>query len=155
MSNRFFRYVRAGLTASLLCTGTLMAQAPRIDGDDILDRARRMEVVARQKVESEIRATLRDAQKLARTDKAKAVERLKEAVVGLEGDTNLTEDRRSSLKRMLEDRIRVVQIDDTAAAENEKKEKLLGLYNVTVEASWQSSNREQSKAISFYVFKSR
>ena len=123
MSSRFFRYVRAGLTASLLCTGTLMAQAPRIDRDDILDRARRMEVVARQKVESEIRATLRDAQKLARTDKAKAVERLKEALVGLEGDTNLTEDRRSSLKRMLEDRIRVVQIDDTAAAENEKKEK--------------------------------
>ncbi len=37
--------------------------------------------------------------------------------------------------------------------ETEKKEKLLGLYNVTIQASWESGGQPQSKAISFYVFK--
>jgi len=39
--------------------------------------------------------------------------------------------------------------------ETEKKEKISGLYNISLEASWQSGNQPQSKAISFYVFSPR
>jgi len=40
-------------------------------------------------------------------------------------------------------------------AKNEKGEEIMGLYEVDLEADWKSENEPQSKAISFYVLRSR
>ena len=35
---------------------------------------------------------------------------------------------------------------------NEKEEKIVGLFSVTLEVSWQSDGEEQSKSLIFYVY---
>ena len=40
-------------------------------------------------------------------------------------------------------------------AKNERGEEIMGLYEVDLEADWKSENEPQSKAISFYVLRSR
>jgi hypothetical protein len=92
----------------LLGLGTARAQTPG-DGSNYLDEVRRRNEVAAQKAEADVRLALRTAVRLAATDPAKAVERLKETVKQVENTTALSDGRRDSLKRMLQDRIRVLE----------------------------------------------
>jgi hypothetical protein len=112
--------------AGLFLVGTAYAQAPRENQGDLLDQMRRMDRVAAQKMEADVRQALREAERLARSDRPKAVERLKQALALLEDDTLLLPERRESLKRMLKDRIRVTQTDtdNTAPRGTEKDKKL-------------------------------
>lgn len=92
--------------SACLGLGRLQAQTPeRTEDGAYLDRARRENEVASQKIEADVRAALRDA--LA--DPARAVERLRRRLAELEEDTVLPEKRRAALVRMLKDRIRVAQ----------------------------------------------
>lgn len=91
-------------------TGTLRAQALQGDNADYLAEVRRRQEVAAQKTEADVRAALREAQRLALSDPAAAVERLRKALAQVENDTTLSERRRAALGRMLQDRIRVAQI---------------------------------------------
>jgi hypothetical protein len=97
--------------AALLLAGTLSAQTQRESPSDLLDQAKRMERIAAQKLEADVRQALREAERLTRSDRAKAVECLKQALVMVEEDTLLLPERREALKRMLKDRIRVTQTD--------------------------------------------
>jgi general secretion pathway protein D len=111
--------------AILFLAGTLFAQAQRDGENDLMDQARRLQKVAAQKVEADLRRALQDAETLARSNRAKAVECLKRALAQLQDDTALSPERRESLKRMLRDRIRVTASDkvDTpaSAAANRKR----------------------------------
>jgi general secretion pathway protein D len=111
--------------AILLLAGTLLAQVQRDGESELMDQARRLQKVAAQKVEAEVRRALQDAEALARANRARAVDCLKKALAQLEDDTALSPQRRESLKRMLRDRIRVTESDtDTppaSAAVNNKK----------------------------------
>jgi hypothetical protein len=108
--------------AGLFPAGAAVAQAPPEAETNLLDQARRMNKVAAQKIEAEIRQALRDAQRLAQTSCVKAIERLKYALAQLEADTVLSEERRDSLKRMLKDRIRVTEQDAVAASKQREKQ---------------------------------
>jgi general secretion pathway protein D len=100
---------------TLLLPRTAFAQ-PQGNGDnDLLDQVRRMERVAAQKSEADVRRALREAERLVRTDRAKALDCLKEALARLDDETTLSPQRRESLKRMLSDRIRVTESDSSGA----------------------------------------
>jgi hypothetical protein len=76
---------------------------------DLLDQTRRLERVAAQKLESEIRIALFQAERLAATDPDKAIAHLKQELARLGDDTSLSVERRQMLERVLKDRIRVIQ----------------------------------------------
>jgi hypothetical protein len=99
---------RLAVLAPLAAAPAALAQGP--DGD-LLDQTRRLQVVAAQQLEAEVRHGMVEAQRL--TDKAAAVERYKGLLQRVEEDKNLPDDRRSALKRVLQDRIRMAE---TAAA---------------------------------------
>src|SRR5713101_1542167 len=111
--------------AGLFCGGTLVGQGRRDGDSDMLDQVRRTERVAAQKLEADLRQALREAERLARSNRAKAVEGLKKALAQLENYTLLSGERREALKRMLRDRIRVTEsdTDDSAARVMEKDKK--------------------------------
>jgi hypothetical protein len=98
----------ACLGVGLLSLGVARAQTPG-DGSTYLDEVRRRNEVAAQKAEADVRLSVRTAARLAATDPTKAVERLKEAVKQVEDAPGLSDGRRASLKRMLQDRIRVTE----------------------------------------------
>ncbi|HLJ94322.1 MAG TPA: hypothetical protein VKU02_14140 [Gemmataceae bacterium] len=93
--------------ALLISPSILLGQGSIGRDTDALDQARRLQQVATQKVESEIRTVLRDAERQMASDPAGAEEQLKGALSRLENDTVLSESRRETLKRLLKDRIRV------------------------------------------------
>jgi hypothetical protein len=95
-----------------------LAQEPPAQ-DDLLDHARRMEKVTAQKVEADLRLALRESERLT---PAKAMERLKRALAQLDDDTTLPADRRTALKRMLKDRIRVTEADAATPPGKNKKQ---------------------------------
>ncbi len=97
--------------AGLLLATAAAAQAPREQDIDYAGQIRRMNEIAGQKIESDIRSTLREAQRLTPTDPAQAVERLQSALARLTDDTALLQPRREALKRMLQDRIRVTETE--------------------------------------------
>jgi general secretion pathway protein D len=99
------------LVAQIPLAGSLRAQVPPERAPDLADQVRRLEKVAAQKVEAELRDSLREADRLARSNPAKALARLKSALAGLDEDTLLPQERRDALKRMLKDRIRVAEAD--------------------------------------------
>jgi hypothetical protein len=80
---------------------------------DLIDQTRRLQAVAGQQLESDVRTGLAEGNRLA--DKAEAVKRYKALLQRVEADTTLPEDRRAGLKRTLQDRIRLAE---TAAAVN-------------------------------------
>ncbi|HEY1380768.1 MAG TPA: hypothetical protein VGF55_28460 [Gemmataceae bacterium] len=65
--------------------------------------------VAARGVEADVRLGLRDAQRLADTDRPKALDRLQKLLATLEADRLLPPDRRDALTRVIRDRIRVVE----------------------------------------------
>jgi hypothetical protein len=123
MSGTQFRFLRHGLWAagSLLLGLALAGRAaePRDkDGDPLLDRARRLNDVAAQKVLADVRAGLLEAQRITLKDPAQAVERLKKVLTGLEDDSTLPQARRDSLVRMVKDRIRVAEAGPDRSADD-------------------------------------
>lgn len=113
------------VVAFLLVTA-VAAQAPRDRRRDANDDYRRRQEVAAQKVEFDVRAALRAAQQLAQKEPEKAVARLEKLLAQLEDDAILPEKRREALKRMLRDRIRVINADrdksdQEVAAKTEKE----------------------------------
>jgi hypothetical protein len=110
----------------LLLAGTIFAQVQRHDQNDLLDQVRRMDRVAAQKLEVDLRRALREAERLALVDRVKALDCLKKALAQLEDDTVLSPERRESLKRMLRDRIRVTEVDQgggqSSATDRDKKQ---------------------------------
>src|SRR5216684_8375447 len=82
----------------LWLSSTARGQEPASGEANSPDTARRQNQVATQKIEGEVRAALREAQRLAATSASKAVDRLKQGLDRLEDDTALPEKRRESLK---------------------------------------------------------
>jgi hypothetical protein len=105
------------ITVWLFFAGSLFAQE-----SDLLDQAKRMDKVAAQKLEADLRQALREAERLSRSDRPKAVECLKRALAQLEDDTLLSPQRREALKRMFKDQIRITESATNARSqENDKK----------------------------------
>src|SRR5581483_10434398 len=73
-----------------------------------VDELRGLARVAGQKLEAEVRDRLREAERLAESDRPQAAQRLRKLLGRLEGDLTLSEERRDRLTRMLRDRLRVV-----------------------------------------------
>ncbi len=107
---------------AVLLAGPVLAQAAREKDTDLADQVRRMDKVAAQKLEAEMRQALRDAERLARSDTSKAAQRLQKALALLEDDTVLAKERRDSLKRMLTDLIRITQQGPDTAADKEQEQ---------------------------------
>jgi hypothetical protein len=104
----------------------LSASPAAADGkNDLVDQTKRQQEVAAQKAESDIRASLVAAEKLASTDPAKAIELLKDAQGKLDDTAELSEARRAVLKRVFADRIRVTEamIEQAKQDAKEKAEK--------------------------------
>jgi hypothetical protein len=106
------------VVAGLALAGGLRAQPPR---NDLLDRARRVNAIIAQRLESDVRGAIFQAQRLAATQPDKAVDKLKSALSKLEDDTALPEERRRSLKRMLQKRMEAIRVGADAQALNEKQ----------------------------------
>src|SRR5437773_10593241 len=84
--------VAGSLGASLLLTGSVCAQSPPVDRGEYLEQVRRMTEVAAQKRETEVRAALREAQRIGQADPGQAAEHLKKVLVDLTDDTVLSPD---------------------------------------------------------------
>jgi hypothetical protein len=98
-----------GLAACALGCVLIGSAAAKDGKNDLVDQTKRQQEVAAQKAESDIRASLVAAEKLASVDPAKAIDLLKNAQAKLEDTTELSEARRSVLKRVFADRIRVAE----------------------------------------------
>src|SRR5262249_34795341 len=113
------RHIRQGgwcwpATIALLCllcfTSSAPAQKTGARGATSLDTAGRRQIeAAAPKVEANVRVALREAERLNATSATKAIERLQRALDQIENDASLSEKRQDALKRMLKDRIRVMQ----------------------------------------------
>ena len=114
-----------GLAACALGCVLIGSAAAKDGKNDLVDQTKRQQEVAAQKAESDIRASLVAAEKLASADPAKAIELLKSAQAKLEDTTELSEARRSVLKRVFADRIRVAEamIEQAKQDAKEKAEK--------------------------------
>jgi hypothetical protein len=114
----------AALSLSLIVATPQPARA-QSTGDrrgDYLDQVRNMNDIAAQKIETEVRSTLRATQRLVFSDPAKALERLKQTLAMLQDDTVLSEGRRATLIRVVKDRIRVAQAGpDTSTPGDSRK----------------------------------
>jgi hypothetical protein len=112
---RFFKrgqnlWAVASLTVGLLLGSAAVAQdQDKEKKDGYLDRVRRLNEIAAQKVETEVREALREADRLSSKDPARAAERLKTALTALEEDTALSQNRRESLMRIVKSRIRLAE----------------------------------------------
>jgi hypothetical protein len=96
-----------------LAAGSVVAQTPR--GSDLLDQYRDRNAVAAQQLENDVRDAVVEAQRLAQSDPARAVESLKKLLARVEDDKVLTPTRRDSLLRDIKERIRVAQTDTRRA----------------------------------------
>jgi hypothetical protein len=113
MSGTHFSISRSSLVVIVfIAANSFPAAALRSQGTvnrdaDALDQIKRQNEVAAQKTEFDVRAAVRQAERLALSDPARAVEQLKTVLSRLEDDAILSEKRRETLKRLLKDRIRV------------------------------------------------
>src|SRR5947209_204374 len=86
------------------------SQAPGDPPSNPLDAVKRLNQVAAQKLEADVRLAVRTATRLATTSPEKALEKLKETLTAVEDSAALSDDRKATLRSMLKDRIRVSQI---------------------------------------------
>jgi hypothetical protein len=101
---------------TLLVTLAAAAIAADAPSGDLLDQARRMNQVAVLQVEADTKLALREAERLAAAEPAKAVEKLQQLLATLEADQKLTPERRDTLVRVIKDRVRVAQAATDKAA---------------------------------------
>jgi hypothetical protein len=102
--------------------GAVSAQLGRGQDDDLVDLVRRREKVEMQRVEFGIRERMREAQQLTQSAPAKAVEKLKDALVQLENETILPKERREALRRMLNDRLQIAEAKAAHVAVKRKEQ---------------------------------
>lgn len=107
------------VAAGLCLAGFVLAQPP--PDKNLLEQTRRTNAVAGQRLESEVRGALQQSQRLAATQPDKAVDRLKAALAKLDDDSALPEERRQSLRRVLERRIKDIETGADAKALDEKQ----------------------------------
>jgi hypothetical protein len=87
--------------------------------------------------EADIRLGLREAQRLADTDPAKAADKLNALLARVEADGNLSADRRSTLARVIRDRVRVAQagpVSDQGETVRQKELQAAGLRRAEEQA---------------------
>jgi hypothetical protein len=96
-----------GIITPLVANSAALAQSP----GDLIDQTRRMQAVAGQQLEADVRAGLSEAARLA--DKSETLNRYKGLLARLEADKSLPDDRRAALQRVLQERIGLAE---TAAA---------------------------------------
>ena len=82
----------AAVLAALAAAPSLTAQTP-----DLIDQTRRLQAVAVQQVEADVRLGLSEASRL--TDKTEAVARYKKLLQRVEESKDLPDDRRATMKR--------------------------------------------------------
>ena len=118
----------ASVFAACFLAQATLAQVVRDSETDLLDQMRRMERVVAQKLEADVRQALRDAERLLRSDRAKALARLQQALAQVQDDLVLPRQRRESLEHMLKDRIRVTlsETDGTAPTATKTLKKATG-----------------------------
>jgi hypothetical protein len=142
--------IMIGLVAgSLFPAGILLAQG-RVDRDaDALDQTQRRNEVAAQKVEFDVRAALREAERLTSSDPAKAAELLKRALAQVEEDVALSERRRETLKRLLRDRIRVTAAtaDDATRRTKKQADKQVPAADFRAEAEQPLTSQEEMRQL--------
>jgi hypothetical protein len=97
------------LAVALLLTPFLAAQSAPGDGSDYLQQVRQMTEVAAQKMETDVRAALREAQRVGKTDPAAAAETLKQVLINVEQDSVVPPARRDILEKALRDRIATLE----------------------------------------------
>jgi hypothetical protein len=101
------------LASTCLSTAALPAQETAGRAADTLDQVQRTLAVAAQKLESDVRAALREAERLAASRPDEAIVQLQRALAQVEDSTALSEKRRETLMRLLKDRIRVTAARDS------------------------------------------
>jgi hypothetical protein len=102
------------LASVLLIVTVVSAQS-----DNPLERIRRLNQVAAQKADADIRQAVKEAIPLIKTDPSAALEALEEAILTAEKDTALSEAQRESLKRYIKAYIRDAK---AAGGKSEAKE---------------------------------
>src|SRR5262249_1679388 len=95
--------ISVALAIGLAAAEPARAQTGREKETDLLEEARRLDQIAAQKLEADIRTVLRDVQLVAPSKPAKAAELLQRTLARLREDTTLSPERRQSLTRMLQD----------------------------------------------------
>ena len=124
MSDMCYTKFRCRLVALLSCAcvfslaSMAAASTPPDESSNSLDSVKRLNEVAAQKTEAEIRLAVRTAQHLSASDPDKALQRLKDALAQVEDSRVLSDDRKSSLKSMLKDRIRVTEAGLTSSKDD-------------------------------------
>jgi hypothetical protein len=102
----------------------IVAIAPSISAqpasEQTSDNATRPRVAMLAKDEAYIRQAIRDAERWSATDRNKAIEALNSALTRLETDSQISEDRRGSLVRMLKGRIQVLASEPQLSREDEQ-----------------------------------
>jgi hypothetical protein len=94
---------------ALSLTPILAAQSASGDGSDYLGQVRQMTEVAAQKMETDVRAALREAQRVGKTDPRAAAEALQQVLINVEQDSAVPPARRDILAKALRDRIAALE----------------------------------------------
>jgi general secretion pathway protein D len=137
----------AALAAGALAAPAALAQVPPPPAaGDLLDQTRKLQQVATQQTEAEVRLALADAARLAVGDRARAVEKYKQVLQRLERDQTLTPDRRTTLVRVVQDRIRVTEAEAVAAAESDATRRAKEEAAQRGDADKQAAERAKIKA---------
>jgi len=105
------------LVATLILPNSIFGQtSEKKTGSDLLEQNRRLNEIAAQKLEADVKEALREGDRLMAKEPAKAAVSLRKALIQLEDDTVLSENRRETLQRIIQARIRIAE----AAAKKEK-----------------------------------
>lgn len=84
----------------------LAQEPPGEKGKDLLDQVRRLNDLKAQKIEADVRDSLREAERIGKTDPLEAVNILKGVLINLEEDLSLAQSRRETLINSLRVKIR-------------------------------------------------
>jgi hypothetical protein len=108
-SGRYCLIGFASFAVVLLVTPILSAQSAAGEGSDYLRQVRLMTEVAAQKMEADVRAAIREAQRVGNTDPAAAAEVLTQALITVEQDSVVPPARKEILAKALRDRIAALE----------------------------------------------
>lgn len=118
MSHSRFLGLGIAFLAGIFLASPVLGQASK--DKDLLDQVKKRNEIAAQKLEADVKDALTEAQKLAGSDPAKAVDLLKKVQGQLEADQLLTPGRRDLLTRQIRDRIKTAQVEGDKAGDRTK-----------------------------------